>query len=144
VSGQLQIQLTATAEAVYGRCRDEAAACIGNGDECNAKVKLFEALEEALTKTIPSDPFNPKMALAGSLSNIFRFSGENLRVCYLGYGPQRRIIVLYICQSSAEESDSTYATFAYMVLSGKFDAAFASLGLKPPDRQGPFPSTRIN
>jgi hypothetical protein len=143
VSGQLQIQLTATAEATYTRCRDEAAICIASGDECDPKVKLFQALDEALTKTIPADPFNQKMALAGSLCNIFRFSGENLRVCYLGHGPQRRIIVLYICQSSAEESDS-YATFAYMVMSGKFDSAFASLGLKPPDRDGSFPSPPIN
>jgi len=143
VSGQLQIQLTATAEAAYTRCRDEAATCIAEGDECNPKVKLFEALDEALTKTIPSDPFNQKMALAGSLSNIFRFSGENLRVCYLAHGSQRRIIVLYICQSSADENDS-YATFAYMVMSGKFDAAFASLGLRPPDRDGVFPIPNVN
>jgi len=143
VSGQLQIHLTATAETAYTRCRDEATTCISQGDECNPKVKLFQALDEALSKTIPSDPFNLKMALAGSLSNIFRFSRENLRVCYLGHGPQRRIIVLYICQSSAEENDS-YATFAYMVMSGKFDAAFASLGLKPPDRDGFFPSPSIN
>jgi hypothetical protein len=143
VSGQLQIQLTLTAEATYTRCRDESANCIAKGDGCNPKVKLFEALNEALTKTIPSDPFNQKMALAGSLSSIFRFSGENFRVCYLGHGSQRRIIVLYICESSSEESDS-YATFAYMVLSGKFDAAFASLGLKPPDRDGLFPSPTIN
>jgi hypothetical protein len=143
VSGQLQIQLTATAEAVYMRCRDEAAACIATGDKCNPKIKLFQALDEALTKTIPADPFNQKMALAGSLSNIFRFSGENLRVCYLGHGSQRRIIVLYICESSAEETDS-YATFAYMVMSGKFDAAFASLGLRPPDRDGFFPSPSVN
>jgi len=140
---QLQIQLTVTAETAYMRCCDEAESCILKGDECNPKVKFFRALDEALTKGIPSDPFNQKMALSGSLSSIFRFSQENLRVCYLGHGQQRRIIVLYICQSSAEETDS-YATFAYMVMSGKFDAAFASLGLRPPDRQGFFPSPSIN
>jgi hypothetical protein len=143
VSGQLQIQLTATAEKAYSLCHDEAASCLANGDNCNTKVKLFQALDEALTKSIPSDPFNQKMALAGALCNIFRFSGENVRVCYLGHGPQRRIIVLYICQPSAEESGS-YATFAYMVLSGKFDAAFASLGLRPPSRDGFFPGPSIN
>jgi len=143
MGGQLQIQLTATAEAAYLRFSDEAENCTAKGDECNPQVKFFRALNDALTKDIPSDPFNRKMALSGSLSNIFRFSRENLRICYLGHGQQRRIIVLYICQSKAEESNS-YATFAYMVMSGKFDAAFTSLGLKPPDRQGLFPSPSIN
>jgi hypothetical protein len=143
MGGQLQIQLTATAEAAYSRFCNEAENCVARGDESNPHVKFFRALNDALAKDIPSDPFNRKMALSGSLSNIFRFSRENLRICYLGHGQQRRIIVLYICQSKAEESDS-YATFAYMVMSGKFDGAFASLGLKPPDRQGRFPSPSIN
>jgi hypothetical protein len=143
MDGQLQIQLTASAEAAYSRFRDEAENSIARGDECNAQVKFFSALNDALAKDIPSDPFNSNMALSGSLSNIFRFSRENLRICYLGHGQQRRIIVLYICQSKAKESDS-YATFAYMVMSGKFDAAFTSLGLKPPDRQGLFPNPSIN
>ena len=143
MSGQLQIQLTATAETEYTHFCDEAESCISKGDDCNPKVKLFRTLDEALTKTIPSDPFNQKMALSGPLSSIFRFSLEDLRVCYLGQGQESRIIVLYICQASGEEDDS-YATFAYMVMSGKFDAAFASLGLKPPDRTGCFPSPSIN
>ena len=143
MSGRLQIQLTATAETEYTHLCEEAESCISKGDDSNPKVKLFRALEEVLTKIIPSDPFNQKMALSGPLSSIFRFSREDLRVCYLGQGQESRIIVLYICQASGEEDDS-YATFAYMVMSGKFDAAFASLGLKPPDRQGGFPSPSIN
>jgi hypothetical protein len=143
MSGQLRIQLTATAEAAYSRFSDEAEACLSKGDECNPKVKFFHMLNDALTKIIPADPFNRNMALSGSLSNVFRFNQENLRICYLGHGQQRRIIVLYICQSKAKESDS-YATFTYMVMSGKFDAAFTSLGLRPPDRQRLFPTPPIN
>jgi|HubBroStandDraft_4_1064222.scaffolds.fasta_scaffold07294_2 hypothetical protein len=139
----LQIQLTATAESVYTRCSEEADQCISNGDARNPKVKFFRTLDDALSNGIPSDPFNQKIALSGSLSSIFRFSQDNLRVCYLGHGEQRRIIVLYICQSSAEENES-YARFTYMVMSGKFDAAFASLGLRLPDRQGLLPNPRVN
>jgi hypothetical protein len=139
----LQIQLTATAENAYTRCSDEAEHCISTGDDRNPKVKFFRTLDHALSNRIPADPFNQKIALSGSLSNLFRFSQDDLRVCYLGHGEQRRIIVLSICQASAEESKS-YATFTYMVMSGKFDAAFASLGLRPPDRQGLFPSPRVN
>jgi hypothetical protein len=139
----LQIQLTATAESVYRRCSEEADLCISNGDDRNPKVKFFRMLDDALSSAIPSDPFNQKIALSGSLSSLFRFSRENLRLCYLGHGEQRRIIVLYICQSSEEENES-YATFTYMVISGKFDAAFASLGLRVPDRQGLFPHPRVN
>jgi hypothetical protein len=139
----LQIQLTATAESIYTRCSEEADHCISSGDDRNPKVKFFRTLDDALNSGIPSDPFNQKIALSGTLSDLFRFSQDNLRVCYLGHGEQRRIIVLYICQASAEEYES-YATFTYMVMSGKFDAAFASLGLRLPDRQGLFPSPRVN
>jgi hypothetical protein len=45
------------------------------------------------------------------------------------------IIVLYICQSCAEES-SSYATFTWTGMSGKFDAAFPSLGLNPATPSG--------
>jgi hypothetical protein len=51
--------------------------------------------------------------------------------------------VLYICESGDQEGDS-YATFAYMLMSGKFDAAFASLGIKPPDRRALMPSPAVN
>lgn len=141
MSGQLQIQLTATAEATYARYYEEAEGCKGDGS--NPKVKLFRTLDEALTKVIPSDPFNSQIALSGCLSDIFRFRRETLRICYIGHGPQRRIVVLYICESCAEESDS-YVTFAHMVMSGKFDAAFTSLGLRPPDREGIFQNPQIN
>jgi hypothetical protein len=139
----LQIQLTATAESAYVHCAEEADHCISVGDERSPKVKFFRTLDEALSKDIPSDPFNQKIALSGSLSNLFRYSRENVRLCYLGRGDQRRIIVLYICQSTEDENQS-YATFTYMVMSGKFDAAFASLGLSLPDRQSFLPNPRLN
>jgi hypothetical protein len=50
MSGQLQIQLTATAEATYSRCSGEAEECIARGDECNPKVKVFQTLKDALTE----------------------------------------------------------------------------------------------
>jgi hypothetical protein len=143
MAGPLQIQLTATAEATYAQCFREADSCVSKGDETSPKVTFFRALDEALTNGIPSDPFNQKNALSGGLSNVFRFGTENLRICYLGYGRQRRIIVLYICQACDDENDS-YATFAYMVMSGKFDAAFASLGIKPPDRRAMMPGPIVN
>lgn len=143
MTGRLQVQLTATAHASYAKSHGEAESCISQGDESNPKVRYFQQLDEALTKVIPSDPFNKQIALSGCLSNIFRFSQERLRICYLGHGAQRRIIVLYICQACADENDS-YATFAYMVMSGKFDAAFASLGLRPPDREGIFQIPSVN
>jgi len=143
MNAPFQIQFTATAEATYSEFYKEAANCLAAGDERNPKVTLFRSLEEALTKGIPSDPFNQKNALSGSLSNVFRFSRENVRICYLGHERDPRIIVLYICQSRAEES-SSYATFTWMVMSGKFDAAFASLGLNPPDRRALTPSPTVN
>jgi hypothetical protein len=143
MAGPLQIQLTATAEATYAKLWWEADGCISKGDQTNPKVTFFRALDEALNTGIAADPFNPKNALSGVLSNVFRFGKENLRICYLGHGRQRRIIVLYICESGDQEGDS-YATFAYMLMSGKFDAAFASLGIKPPDRRALMPSPAVN
>ncbi|HKW57507.1 MAG TPA: hypothetical protein VJN42_09130 [Candidatus Acidoferrum sp.] len=135
MSGQLQVQLTETAEAAYAGYYRDAEGCILEGDESSPKVKALRDLEEALTTTIPANPFNQKIALAGYLSTIFRFSKERLRICYLCHGLQRRIVILYICEAGAEEAEC-YATFTYMVMSGEFDAAFVSLGLTPPSRSG--------
>jgi hypothetical protein len=143
MSGQLQVQLTETAEATYAGYYRDAEGCILKGDESSPKVKAFRDLEEALTKTIPANPFNQKIALAGYLSTIFRFSKEGLRICYLGHGAQRRIVILYISEAGAEEAEC-YATFIYMVMSGKFDAAFTSLGLTPPNRSGSSHRPSIN
>ena len=135
MSGELQVQLTATAENAYIRYYRDAEGCLSQGDSSSPKVKLLRDLDEALTKNIPSDPFNQKTALAGYLSNIFRYSKDSLRICYVGLEAQQRIVVLYICEAGTGEAES-YAMFTYMVMSGEFDAAFVSIGLPPPPRSG--------
>ena len=84
MADEYTVELTPTAEKVYNRAFDEAQQCVARGDTTNAKVKHFRIIQEALEKVIPHDPFNPKPALSGSLSNIFRVKKGRTRICYVG------------------------------------------------------------
>src|SRR5437868_3247116 len=66
------VELSETAQKVYGRMFEEAHACIEAGNETNSKVTRFRMVDEALDKIIPHDPLARDRALAGPLSGIFR------------------------------------------------------------------------
>lgn len=136
-SERFEVELTETAERVYRKLFDDAQERLGVGDESNSKVKLFHMVDEALTKIIPHDPLSPSRALSGHLSNIFRVKKGRIRICYVASSKHRKIIVLYISEKPRKAGDvhDPYEIFTQMVLSGTFDATFARLGIKLPDRK---------
>jgi len=107
------------------------------GDESNAKVKLFNMVDEAVTTIIPHDPLNPNRSLSGRLSNIFRVKKGRIRICYIASSKHRKIIILYISEKPRKAGDvhDPYEIFTHLVLSGRFDKTFADLGIKIPGRK---------
>ena len=128
------VELTPTAEKVYHRAFDEAQQCIARGDATNAKVKHFRIIQEALEKVIPNDPFNPKRALSGSLSNIFRVKKGRTRICYVGSSQKKKIVVLYIADTPRKAGDRNdpYAVLGRVLRSGDLDSFFDTLGIPTP------------
>ncbi len=133
------VELTAEAEKVYARLHDEALKCLERGDPANSKVTTFNMVEEVLDKIIPHDPFNPSRALTGTFSNIFRIKKGRMRVCCIGSSREKKIIVLYISDTPRKEGDinDPYSVFSRLVLSGKFDKFFETIGVRRPDRGQP-------
>ena len=116
-----EICLAKQAEQVYARACREAEQCIEAGDTTNAKLTRFRMLGEVIEKIIPHDPFHPRRALSGQLSNIFRVKKGRLRICYLGSSSSKTIIILYISETLRKAGHKTdpYRVLRKMVRSGR-------------------------
>ena len=130
------VRLTKTAEDTYNGISEEAQECLKAGDSSNSKVTLLKQVDEVIDKIIPHDPFNPKRALSGALSNIFRVSKGRMRICYVGSSKAKQIVVLYISETPRKAGDARdpYAIFTHLILSGKYDTVFEDLGIRRPPR----------
>lgn len=128
------VELTPTAEKVYHRAFEEAQQCVRRGDATNARVKHFRIIQEALETIIPHDPFNPKRALSGSLTNIFRVKKGRIRICYIGSSMRKRIVVLYIADTPRKAGDRNdpYAILERILRAGDCDSIFDALGIPAP------------
>ena len=118
------VELSETAQKVYGRMFEEAHACIEAGNETNSKVTRFRMVDEALDKIIPHDPFARDRALAGPLSGIFRVKKGRIRICYIASSENQKIIVLYISDTLRKSGDANdpYNVFSRLLRAGKFDS----------------------
>lgn len=133
-----RIELTATAEENYRRFYEQAQASLESGDTSNPKVTNFKVLEQAIEETISSNPCDPERALSGTFSNIFRLTVGSIRIVWVADSENKKVFILFIHQSE-KRNDPTdpYSIFTRLVLSGKFDDVFASLGIPPPNRTSP-------
>jgi mRNA-degrading endonuclease RelE of RelBE toxin-antitoxin system len=129
---EYSVELTPTAEKLYRKMHEDAQVCIGSGDTSNARVKLLRAVDDAIDHIIPHDPFSIGNALSGSLSNIFRAKKGRLRIYYAASSKEHRIVILYISETLRKAGDAhdPYSVFARLVLQGKFNEVFASLGVR--------------
>jgi mRNA-degrading endonuclease RelE of RelBE toxin-antitoxin system len=95
VERQYSLDLSATAKAAYIRIVRDAEDQIAKGDISGSKVKLGRLVDECMDKIILTDPFNPKRALSGALSYIYRVKKGCLRICYMGASQKNRLVVLF-------------------------------------------------
>lgn len=91
-------------------------------------------VDEVLDRIIPHNPIDRRDALAGDLSNIYRFRKGRMRIYWIASSEQRLVVVLFISDTPRKQGDAydPYQLFGRMVMSGQFDAFFAQLGVKLP------------
>ncbi len=130
----MEPELSATAERVYRKLYEEAQRCLKKNDQTNSRVTTFNMIDEAITTIIPSDPIDPERALSKPLSNIFRLKKGRWRICYIASSAEGRIVILFISDTPQKEGDinDPYNIFTKMILAGRYDDLFASLGIKNP------------
>ena len=129
-----EVDMTDSAAAVFSDLFRRARAAENRGDPSNAVCTTFRMVQEAIKTIIPADPLNPRYALSGDLSNIFRIHKGRLRICWIASSKMKRVCILFISESLRKEGDvnDPYRVFARMVRSGELDAFFARLGVKKP------------
>jgi mRNA-degrading endonuclease RelE of RelBE toxin-antitoxin system len=127
-----EVDMTATAEAVYTELHRKAKEAENQGDYSNTHITTFEMIRDAVRRIIPSDPINKSHALRGDLSNIFRLRKGRLRICWIASSKMRRVCILLISESlrKAGDANDPYVVFQNMIDSGTFDSLFADFGVR--------------
>lgn len=127
-----EVDMTASAEAVYVSMARLARDAEAAGDYANSHCTAFNMVREAVKKIIPNDPLNRKHALRGELSNIFRLRKGRLRICWIASSRLGRVCVLFISETLRKEGDASdpYAIFQSLLESGIFDGVIAKYGVR--------------
>lgn len=93
-------------------------------------------VDEVLDRVIPQHPIDRRHALAGDLSNVYRYRKGRMRIYWIASSRLRQVGVLFISDTPRKEGDAydPYRVFGRMVMSGRFNEFFRQLGVKLPDR----------
>jgi len=131
-SAPYDVDMTASAEAVYVDLYARAHEAEANGDPTNAICTKFRMVEEAIERIIPRDPLNKRHALRDDFANIFRLQKGRLRICWIASSKMRRVCILFISETQRKEGDANdpYRMFAKLLMSGELDEHFQRLGVK--------------
>ena len=127
-----EVDMTASAEAVYVSMARAAKAAEAAGDYASAHCTAFNMVRDAVKRIIPHDPLNKKYALRGDLANIFRLRKGRMRICWIASSRLGRVCILFISETLRKEGDvnDPYVIFQSLLDSGVFDQIIAKYGLR--------------
>jgi hypothetical protein len=127
-----EVDMTATAEAVYTDLYRKAKAAESQGNYPSTHITTFEMIRDAVRRIIPNGPINKSHALRGDLSNIFRLRKGRHKICWIASSKMRVVCILLISESLRKEGDANdpYAIFQNIIDSGTFDSLFADFGIR--------------
>src|SRR5262245_16606182 len=115
------VRLTETAKATYAEITSLAQEAEEKGDHTSNHCTTLRMVDDVLDTIIPHDPISRKHALAGQLSNIFRYKKGRMRIYWIASSELREVIVLFISDRPRKEGDihDPYQVFGKLVMSGK-------------------------
>jgi mRNA-degrading endonuclease RelE of RelBE toxin-antitoxin system len=130
--GPYEVDMTASAEAIYVAMAKAAKSAEKSGNYASAHCTTFNMVREAIKRIIPNDPINKKFALRGDLANIFRLRKGRMRICWIASSRVRRVCILFISESLRKEGDASdpYVIFTNLLESGVFDQIIAKYGVR--------------
>jgi mRNA-degrading endonuclease RelE of RelBE toxin-antitoxin system len=126
------VDMTATAEAVYKELGRNAKQAEQRGDYSSTHITTFEMVRDVIKRIIPSDPINRKYALRDALSNVFRIRKGRMRICWIASSKMHRVLILFISETMRKEGDANdpYVILQNMMDSGSFDQYFEQMGVR--------------
>ena len=127
-----EVDMTATAKAVYVDLYRKAKTAEQSGDYGNTHCSTFNMVKDAVHRLIPSDPLNRRHALREALSNVFRIRKGRMRICWIASSKLRRVLILYISETLRKEGDvhDPYVIFQNMMDRGLFDDVLQKFGVR--------------
>jgi mRNA-degrading endonuclease RelE of RelBE toxin-antitoxin system len=127
-----EVDMSASAEAVYVDLYTRAREAEAKGDPTNSVCTTFRMVEEAIERIIPRDPNNRRYALREEFANMYRLQKGRLRICWIASSKMRRVCILFISETQRKEGDANdpYKVFAKLLMSGELDEHFQRLGVK--------------
>jgi hypothetical protein len=127
------VELTIVAENAYVALCDEAQDHYGAGQLTHPAVLAFEEVEQAMTLTLPSDPYHPGWSMAGDLSWLHVLNLNSVTIIYiLADEPAQtpKVIIQRICKRKKDGSMRRW--LSSIVDSGQMNPVLHSLGIEPP------------
>ena len=100
------------------------------GQVTHPAAVAFNAIEEAMDVTLPTNPCDSSKSLAGDLSGIYRLPLGTISISYMVFDSKPSVIVLTICET--EENAALRKWLSDAIKSGEADELLESLGIDKP------------
>jgi hypothetical protein len=127
-----EVDMTASAEAVYVELYRKSKEAEKRGDYSSNHCTTFRMVREAIREIIPKDPFAKQHALRGEFANMFRLRKGRMRIIWIASSRIRKICIMLISETLRKEGDmhDPYVILSGLVAAGKFDELFNRYGVR--------------
>jgi len=131
-SDPYEIDMTASAEAVYKELYRNSKDAEKRSDYSSNHCTTFKMVREAIRETIPKNPFAKQHALRGEFANMFRLRKGHIRITWIASTRVRKICIMSISETSRKEGalHDPYVILSNLVAAGKFDELFKRYGVR--------------
>lgn len=121
---QYEVLMTDCAEQFYVNLTIKAAQEAKDGNRITGSSAVLSCIEQAIDE-ISLTPLDENRSLAGTFSDVYRFSSGSIKIVYRVEADKGRIIIYSICEVS--QSLSQFVRMAFE--SGKLDGLCGILGI---------------
>jgi hypothetical protein len=128
-----EVELTTVAEDAYVALYDEAEDRYRAGQLIHPAVLTFEEVQQAMTLTLPADPYKPGWPMAGDLSWLHVLNLNSVTIIYvIADEPTQipKVIIQRICKRKKDGSMRRW--LSSIIDSGAMNPVLHSLGIEPP------------
>lgn len=136
---QYEILMTDNAERYYASLSLKAKQEAKDGNRITGSIAVFSCIEQALEE-ISLTPLDGNRSLAGTFSDVYRYSSGSVRISYIVEPDKGQILIYGMCE--VQQSLSHFVRMAFE--SGKLDGLCGALGIDKNNLGEPPRSAYVN
>ncbi|MDQ3666540.1 MAG: hypothetical protein M3410_08165 [Acidobacteriota bacterium] len=122
------IEWAEPAEVTYQQISQRAQACLEAGQEQHPAVLVLNEVDNVIDTTLKTNPCDPRFALAGILSVIYKIPLRSVFISYIIYPSEPTVLIMTICR----KQPGTRKLLNNKIDDGSVDRLLASLGIERP------------